>query len=77
MNIDERKGIVTQIIDNETIKVSVLHEEQPRILKGDEFYISGLKDIFENEENESEGIVLIKFNNKTNTIIETHEEGDF
>ena len=77
MNINERKGIVTQIIDGETIKVRVLHEEQPRILKGDEFYISGLKDIFENEGNESEGIVLVKFNNKTNTIIETHEEGDF
>lgn len=77
MNINERKGIVTQIIDGETIKVRVLHEEQPRILKGDEFYISGLKDIFENEGNESEGIVLVKFNNKTNTIIEAHEEGDF
>lgn len=77
MNINERKGIVTQIIDGETIKVSVLHEEQPRILKGDEFYISGLKDIFENEGDESEGIVLVKFNNKTNTIIEAHEEGDF
>jgi len=77
MNINERKGIVTQIIDGETIKVRVLHEEQPRILKGDEFYISGLKDIFGNEGNESEGIVLVKFNNKTNTIIEAHEEGDF
>ena len=77
MNINERKGIVTQIIDGETIKVRVLHEEQPRILKGDEFYISGLKDIFENEGNESDGIVLVKFNNKTNTIIEAHEEGDF
>jgi hypothetical protein len=77
MNIDEKKGIVTQIIDNETIKISVINEEQPRIVKGDEFYISGLKDIFENEGNESEGIVLVKFNNKTNRIIETHEEGDF
>lgn len=77
MNIDERKGIVTQIIDKETVKVSVINEEQPRIVKGDEFYISGLKDIFENEGNESEGIVLVKFNNKTNRIIEIHEEGDF
>lgn len=77
MNIEERKGIVTQIIDKETVKVSVINEEQPRIVKGDEFYISGLKDIFENEGNESEGIVLVKFNNKTNTIIEAHEEGDF
>lgn len=77
MNIEERKGIVTQIIDKETVKVSVINEEQPRIVKGDEFYISGLKDIFENEGNESEGIVLVKFNNKTNRIIETHEEGDF
>jgi hypothetical protein len=77
MNIDERKGIVTQIIDGETIKVNVINEEKQRIVKGDEFYISGLKDIFENEENESEGIVFVKFNNKTNTIIETIEEGDF
>ena len=77
MNIEERKGIVTQVIDNETIKVNVINEDQPRIVKGDEFYISGLKDIFENEGNESEGIVLVKFNNKTNTIIETIEEGDF
>ena len=77
MNIDERKGIVTQIIDGETVRVSVINEEQQRIIKGDEFYISGLKDIFENEENESEGIVLVKFNNKTNTIIETYNEGDF
>ena len=77
MNIDERKGIVTQIIDKETIKVRVINEEQTRLVKGDEFYISGLKDIFENEGNESEGIVLVKFNNKTNMIIEAHEEGDF
>jgi len=77
MNIEERKGIVTQVIDNETIKVNVINEDQPRIVKGDEFYISGLKDIFENEGNESEGIVLVKFNNKTNTIIEAHDEGDF
>jgi len=77
MNIGERKGIVTQIIDNETIKVKVINEEQPRIVKGNDFYIKELKDIFENEENESEGIVLVKFNNKTNTIIETIEEGDF
>jgi len=75
--MNKKKGIVTQIIDKETIKVSVINEEQPRIVKGDEFYISGLKDIFENEGNESEGIVLVKFNNKTNRIIETHEEGDF
>ncbi|WP_298846186.1 hypothetical protein [uncultured Clostridium sp.] len=77
MNIEERKGIVTQIIDKETVKVSVINEEQPRIVKGTDFYIKELKDIFENEENESEGIVLVKFNNKTNTIIETIEEGDF
>ena len=77
MNIDEKKGIVTEIIDKETIIVSVINEDQPRILKGDEFYISGLKDIFENEESESEGIVIVKFNNETNTIIETLEEGDF
>ena len=77
MNIDERKGIVTQIIDKETVKVSVINEKQPRIVKGTDFYIKELKDLFENEENESEGIVLVKFNNKTNTIIETIEEGDF
>jgi len=77
MEIEERKGIVTQIIDNETVKVSVINEEQQRIIKGDEFYISGLKDIFENEGNQSEGIVFVKFNSKTNTIIEAHNEGDF
>ena len=77
MNIDEKKGIVTQIIDKETIKVSVIHEDQPRILKGDEFYISELKDIYDDEKGESEGIVFVKFNNETNKIIETLEEGDF
>lgn len=77
MEIEEGKGIVTQIIDNETVKVSVINEEQQRIVKGDEFYISGLKDIFENEGNQSEGMVFVKFNNKTNTIIEVHNEGDF
>ena len=77
MDIDGKKGIVTEIIDKETIKVNVINENKPRILKGDEFYISGLKDIFENEESESEGIVIVKFNNETNTIIETLEEGDF
>ena len=77
MNINEKKGIVIEIIDKETIRVNVINEDQPRILKGDEFYISGLKDIFENEESESEGIVIVKFNNETKTIIETLEEGDF
>ena len=71
------KGIVTEIIDNETIKVSPIHEEGVRILKGDEFYISGLKDIFDDEESESEGIVFVNFNEETNIIIENFDEGDF
>ena len=70
------KGIVTEIIDNETIKVSPIHEDAVRILKGDEFYISGLKDIFDDEESESEGIVFVNFNEETNVIIESFEEGD-
>ena len=63
-------GIVTEIIDKETIKVSPIHEDEDRVLKGDEFYISGLKDIFDDEESESEGIVFVNFNEETNTIIE-------
>ena len=69
-------GIVTEIIDKETIKVSPIHEDEDRVLKGDEFYISGLKDIFDDEESESEGIVFVNFNEETNTIIEDFEEGD-
>jgi len=71
------KGIVTGIIDNETIKVIPIHEDEERLLKGDEFYISGLKDIFDNEESESEGIVFVNFNEETNIIIEDFDEGDF
>ena len=70
------KGIVTEIIDKETIKVIPIHEEKDRVLKGDEFYISGLKDMFDDEESESEGIVFVNFNEETNTIIEDFEEGD-
>jgi len=77
MNSNERKGIVTEIIDKETIEVSPIYEAGERIIKGDEFYISGLKDIFEDEEGESEGIVFVKFNIETNTIIENFDEGDF
>ena len=71
------KGIVTEIIDKETIKVRVIHEDGTRILKGDRFYISGLKDIFDDEESESEGIVFVNFNEETNIIIEDFDEGDF
>ena len=71
------KGIVTEIIDNETIRVSPIHEDEERILKGNKFYISGLKDIFDDEESESEGIVFVNFNEETNIIIEDFDEGDF
>jgi len=71
------KGIVTGIIDNETIKVKVINQDETRLLKGDEFYISGLKDIFDDEESESEGIVFVNFNEETNIIIENFDEGDF
>ncbi len=77
MNINEKKGIVTQIIDKETIKVSPIYEAAERIIKGDEFYIKELKDIFDDEEGESEGIVFVKFNGETNIIIEEISEGDF
>ena len=77
MNINEKKGVVTQIIDKETIKLSPIYEVGERIIKGDEFYIKELKDIFDNEESESEGIVFVKFNGETNTIIEDLYEGDF
>jgi len=77
MNIHEKKGIVTQIIDEETIKVSPIHEDGERIIKGDDFYIKELKDIFDDEQSESEGIVFVKFNGITNTIIEELNEGDF
>ena len=71
------KGIVTEIIDKETIKVIPIHEDDEyRVLKGDEFYIAGLKDIFDDEESESQGIVFVNFNEETNTIIEDFEEGD-
>lgn len=70
------KGIVTEIIDKETVKVKVINEDETRLLKGDKFYISGLKDIFEDEESESEGIVIVNFNSETDTIIESLEEGD-
>ena len=71
------KGIVTKIVDNETIKVKVINQDETRLLKGDEFYISGLKDIFDDEESESEGIVFVNFNEETNIIIENFDEGDF
>jgi len=77
MNINEKKGIVTQIIDKETIEISPIYEAGERIIKGDEFYIKELKDIFDDEEGESEGIVFVKFNGETNTIIEELNEGDF
>ena len=76
MNSNEKTGIVTEIIDSETIRVNVINEDRLRILKGDEFYISGLKDIFDDEESESEGIVFVKFNDETSTIIENFDEGD-
>jgi len=71
------KGIVTKIIDKETIKISPINEDEPRILKGDKFYISGLKDIFDDEESDSEGIVFVNFDDGTNTIIEDFNEEDF
>lgn len=77
MNIIEKKGIVTKIIDRETIKVRVINEDETRLIKGDEFYIKELKDIYDDEESESEGIVMVKFNDETNTIIEELNEGDF
>lgn len=77
MNIIEKKGIVTKIIDRETIIVRVINEDETRLIKGDEFYIKELKDIYDDEESESEGIVMVKFNDETNTIIEELNEGDF
>lgn len=77
MNSIEKKGIVTKIIDREKIIVRVINEDETRLIKGDEFYIKELKDIYDDEESESEGIVMVKFNDETNTIIEELNEGDF
>jgi len=46
MNIEERKGIVIQIIDSETIKVSVINEEQGVIIIKLQSDVSGENDNF-------------------------------
>ncbi|CAI3207685.1 hypothetical protein [Clostridium neonatale] len=73
---DEKIGIVTEIIDKETIKVKVVNSDEIRKIKGDKFYISDLKEAYTNEHSESEGVVLIKFNNVTNRLIEEYKERD-
>lgn len=65
-------GVLTQVIDKETIKVKIVGSNEDRELKGNKFYVSDLAEAYENEE-----IVLVKFYSDTNIIIDNLKEGDF
>ncbi|WP_321994610.1 hypothetical protein [Clostridium butyricum] len=65
--MSKKLGIVKEIIDNETIKVAVVSEEL-KFIKGDRFYIAGLKDLSDNFEP-----IVINFDDITNEIIEEEE----
>lgn len=65
----DKTGIITEIVDKETIKVKVVNSNEIKEIKGDKFYIAELKESYENEET-----VIVKF--KENTLIEELKEGD-
>lgn len=65
----DRTGIITEIVDRETVKVKVINSNEIKEIKGDKFYISELAEAYENEET-----VIIKFNG--NTLIEELKERD-
>ena len=69
--MDEITGIVTEIVDLETIKVKVINSDEIKEIKGDKFYISALKESYENDE-----AVIIKFYDSTNRLKEDLNEGD-
>ncbi|HBJ1645864.1 TPA: hypothetical protein LA462_000317 [Clostridium botulinum] len=73
---NEKLGIVTKIVDNETVKVKVINSNKIKEIKGNKFYIAELREAYENTTNESEGIVIIKFNEFTNRLIEESKEGN-
>lgn len=73
---NEKLGIITKIVDYETVKVKVFNSKEIKEIKGNKFYISELKEGYENDSEENEGIVIVKFDDDTNRLIEDFNEGD-
>lgn len=69
--MNEITGILTKIIDSETVNVKVVNSDEIKEIKGNKFYISELKEAYENDE-----VVIIKFNSDTNRLNEELNEGD-